>query len=82
MCFASQLVVGGASRSRNWIDRRLSDQGHRHLAIANVEIACPCAVPTQCLMCIEELPHVPPFGKISGQLLNLVAVAGRRVSRL
>ena len=59
------------------IDRRLGDQGHRHLAIANVEIARPRAVPAQCLMSIEELLHVPALGKISGQLLDLVAIAGR-----
>src|SRR5208337_4953331 len=59
------------------IDRRLSDQGHRHLPITNVEIAGPCPVPAQCLMGIEELFHVPPLGKSSSQLLSLFAVHGR-----
>src|SRR5208283_4179113 len=59
------------------IDRRLSDQPHRHLAITNVEIACPCTIPTQCLVSIEEFLHMPSLGEFSGQLLNLVAIAGR-----
>src|SRR6516225_1581796 len=60
------------------IARRLSDQGHRHLAIADVEVAGPRPVPAQGLMGIEELLHVPPLGEFAGQLLDLIAVAGRQ----
>ena len=56
------------------IARGLSDQCHRHLAIANVEIARSRAVPPQGLMSIKELLHVPAFRKMFGQLLNLVPV--------
>ena len=59
------------------IDRRLGDQRHRHLAVADVEIARPCPIPAQRLMGVEELLHMPSLGEVPGQLLDLVAVAGR-----
>src|SRR6516225_4652049 len=71
-------VPGLRGRSKPFaklINRRLSDQCHCHLAVANVEIAGPCAVPAQRLVRIEELLHVPAFGKILGQLLDLTPIA-------
>src|SRR5208283_4719555 len=58
------------------VDRRLSDQRHGHLTVTYVEVARPCTIPTQCLMSIKEFLHMPSLGKIYGQFLNLVAIAG------
>ena len=77
MCFASQFAAGWGQPLAKLIDRRLGDQGHRHLAITNVEIARPRPVPAQRLMGVEELLHMPSLGKFAGQLLDLVAIAGR-----
>jgi hypothetical protein len=58
------------------MDRRLSDQGHRHLAITDVEIAGPCPVPAQGLKGVEELLDMPTLGEFAGQRLDFIAVAG------
>ena len=42
MCLVSQFVAGGASRLRIWKPyRRLGDQRHCHLAVAEVQVARP-----------------------------------------
>src|SRR6516165_6558611 len=48
------------------VNRGLGHQGHRHLTVANIEIARPCTVPAECLMSVEKLLHVPAFGKLVG----------------
>jgi hypothetical protein len=46
------------------VKRGLSNQGHRHLAVADVEVQSSSAFPAERLMSIEELLDVPPLGVV------------------
>jgi hypothetical protein len=58
------------------MDRRLGQQGHAHLSVTDVEVQRAGMPPAEGLMGVEELLHVPAFGKLTGQGIYRVAVRG------
>src|SRR5215203_1003726 len=53
---------------------RLSEQGHGHLAIADVQVESAGALPTEVLIELEKLLDVPAFGKFQGHGLHFGTV--------
>jgi len=57
------------------MDGGLRNQGHRHLAIANIEIHRSRTAPAQRLIEVEEFLNVPSLVILVGQGLHLIAIA-------
>ena len=54
----------------------LGQQGERHVAVSNVEVKGPGAVPAESLFGVEELFGVPTLGEVLGQGGDFLAVGG------
>src|SRR4030067_1340017 len=62
------------------MDQRLTDEGHRHLSVPNIQVQRSRALPTQPLIEVEELLDMPPFGKLQRQGIHFLAIGGRQKS--
>src|SRR3990172_12427571 len=53
----------------------LSDQGHRHLPITDIQIQGACAMPSQSLVVIEKLLNVPSLRVMDRELFQFISIA-------
>src|SRR3990170_3647049 len=54
----------------------LSDQGHRHLPVADVQIHGACTMPPQSLVVFEKLLDVPSCGVIDREVFHFISITG------
>src|SRR4030043_2110530 len=52
----------------------LSDQGHRHLPIADVQIHGSCAMPPQSLVVFKKLLNVPSFWVMDRKVFHFISI--------
>src|SRR4029078_4639059 len=56
------------------MNHRLGEQGHSHLAVADVQVEGASPLPTEVLIELEKLLDMPAFGKLLGHGLHFRAV--------